>query len=108
MRVADNLKARVWHITNPTKQNRLGQNVGYALHPEGQPVLLQRNGIRRASSSTSTSGGGLPTTRGFKLKPVGFFDRNPALNVPGTKPAHCCEDENRRPVPDENHPFGES
>ena len=23
-RVADNLKARVWHITNPTKQNRLG------------------------------------------------------------------------------------
>ena len=40
MRVADNLKARVWHITNPTKQNRLGQDVGYALHPEGQPVLL--------------------------------------------------------------------
>ena len=40
MRIADNLKARVWHITNPTKQNRLGQNVGYALHPEGQPVLL--------------------------------------------------------------------
>ena len=40
MRVADNLKARVWHITNPTKQNRLGQNVGYALYPEGQPTLL--------------------------------------------------------------------
>jgi hypothetical protein len=27
-------------VTNPTKQNRLGQDVGYALHPEGQPVLL--------------------------------------------------------------------
>ena len=40
MRLADNLKARVWHVTNPTKQNRLGQDVGYALHPEGQPVLL--------------------------------------------------------------------
>lgn len=39
-RLADNLKARVWHITNPTKQNRLGRDVGYALHPEGQPVLL--------------------------------------------------------------------
>ncbi|PYE18736.1 Cu2+-containing amine oxidase [Williamsia limnetica] len=39
-RLADNLKARVWHVTNPTKQNRLGQDVGYALHPEGQPVLL--------------------------------------------------------------------
>ena len=26
-RVADNLKARVWHISNPTKQNRLGQDV---------------------------------------------------------------------------------
>ncbi len=78
MRVADNLKARVWHITNPTKQNRLGQNVGYALYPEGQPVLLadpsssiagratfatkhlwvtnttRSNGIQQADSSTST------------------------------------------------------
>ena len=29
---------------------------------------------------------------GFKLKPVGFFDRNPALNVPAAPRAHCCED----------------
>lgn len=26
---------------------------------------------------------------GFKLKPVGFFDRNPALDVPAPTP-HCC------------------
>src|SRR5690606_22602969 len=26
---------------------------------------------------------------GFKLKPVGFFDRNPALNVPPNASAHC-------------------
>jgi len=40
IRVADNRKARIWHITNPTKQNSLGHNVGYALYPETQPVLL--------------------------------------------------------------------
>jgi primary-amine oxidase len=30
---------------------------------------------------------------GFMLKPVGFFDRNPALDVPPTAPTHdsCCE-----------------
>ncbi|MGD9528416.1 primary-amine oxidase [Pseudonocardia sp.] len=26
---------------------------------------------------------------GFTLKPVGFFDRNPALDVPATRSAHC-------------------
>jgi primary-amine oxidase len=29
---------------------------------------------------------------GFKLKPLGFFDRNPALNVPAAPKARCCED----------------
>jgi primary-amine oxidase len=29
---------------------------------------------------------------GFKLKPLGFFDRNPTLNVPAAPRAHCCED----------------
>ena len=29
---------------------------------------------------------------GFKLKPQGFLDRNPALNVPAAPGAHCCED----------------
>ena len=28
---------------------------------------------------------------GFKLKPQGFFDRNPALNVPAAPKSHCCE-----------------
>ncbi|WP_066907358.1 primary-amine oxidase [Millisia brevis] len=39
-RLADNLQARHWIISNPDKQNRLGRNVGYALYPEGQPPLL--------------------------------------------------------------------
>jgi primary-amine oxidase len=152
MRVADNLKARVWHITNPTKQNRLGQNVGYALHPEGQPVLLadpSSSIAKRAAFATKhlwvtkydpaerysagdfvnqhPGNAGLPSFvaqdrnidgedivvwhtfglthfprpedwpvmpvdyAGFKLKPVGFFDRNPALDTPVASKPHCCE-----------------
>ncbi|MBE1549714.1 primary-amine oxidase [Mycobacterium sp. OAS707] len=152
-RVADNLKARVWHVTNPTKQNRLGQDVGYALYPEGQPVLLadpSSSIAQRAAFATKhlwvtkydpaerysagqfvnqhPGGAGLPAFTagdrnidgedivvwhtfglthfprpedwpvmpvdyaGFKLKPQGFFDRNPALNVPAAPQAHCCDD----------------
>lgn len=152
MRMADNLKARVWHITNPNKRNRLGQNVGYALYPEGQPTLLAdptSSVAKRAAFTTKhlwvtkydpaerypaghivnqhPGGDGLPQFvaqdrnienddvvlwhtfglthfprpedwpmmpvdyAGFTLKPVSFFDRNPALNVPaGTKKSHCC------------------
>jgi primary-amine oxidase len=29
---------------------------------------------------------------GFMLKPAGFFDRNPSMDVPPPKPReHCCE-----------------
>ncbi len=152
MRMADNLKARVWHITNPNKQNRLGQHVGYALYPEGQPTLLadpSSSVAKRAAFTTKhlwvtkydpaerypaghivnqhPGGDGLPRFvaqdrnienddvvlwhtfglthfprpedwpmmpvdyAGFTLKPVSFFDRNPALNVPaGKKKSHCC------------------
>ncbi|APE34744.1 tyramine oxidase [Nocardia mangyaensis] len=152
-RVADNRKARTWHITNPTKQNRLGQDVGYALHPEGQPVLLADDAssiAARAAFATKNlwvtpydpaqrypagdlvnqhpGQAGLPAFvagnrnidaqdivvwhtfglthfprpedwpvmpvdyAGFKLKPVGFFDRNPALGVPTGTTTHCCAD----------------
>ena len=31
-------------------------------------------------------------TIGFMLKPAGFFDRNPALDVPRPTPnGHCCQ-----------------
>jgi primary-amine oxidase len=39
-RLADNLRNRVWLISNPHVRNRLGGNVGYVLLPEGKPVLL--------------------------------------------------------------------
>lgn len=152
MRSADNLKARVWHIVNPNKQNRLGQNVSYALYPEGQPTLLADPSSSVAARAAFTTkhlwvtkydpaqrypaghlvnqhpgGDGLPAFvagdrnienedivvwhtfglthfprpedwpvmpvdyAGFKLKPVSFFDRNPALNIPAAPKSHCCQ-----------------
>jgi len=33
----------------------------------------------------------MPVTHvGFKLKPAGFFDGNPALDMPASHPAHCA------------------
>ena len=29
---------------------------------------------------------------GFKLKPVGFFDRNPSLGVPKSASSHCASE----------------
>jgi primary-amine oxidase len=39
-RVADNLKNRVWFVGNPNSQNRLGNDVGWVLYPEGKPLLI--------------------------------------------------------------------
>jgi primary-amine oxidase len=149
-RRADGSVVRSWHIVNPEKRNALGQNVGYALLPEGRATLLadEASSIHaRATFATNhlwvtrydpaqrypagdfvnqnPGGAGLPawvradrdidgedivvwhtfgTTHfprpedwpvmpvdhtGFTLKPVGFFDRNPALDVPATRAAHC-------------------
>ena len=54
-RLADNSRGRIWRISNPGKQNRLGQDVGWALYPEGGPVLLadpQADITRRAAFAT--------------------------------------------------------
>ena len=150
-RVADGGVGRVWHVVNPEVTNRLGQPVGYALHPEHQPVLLADDASsihQRAAFATKNlwvtrydrdqrypagdfvnqhpGGEGLPgyvaadrdldgqdvvvwhtfglthfprpedwpvmpvDYAGFTLKPVGFFDRNPALGVPPAPRSHCC------------------
>ena len=142
-RTADNSVGRRWHVTNPEVTNRLGQPVGYVLHPQGEPTLLadaSSSIARRAAFATkhlwvsryrpeqrwpagehvnqNAGGAGLPEytaadesidgadlvlwhtfgmthfprtedwpvmpidTCGFTLKPSGFFDRNPALDVP--------------------------
>ena len=149
-RMADNLVSRTWLVTNPERTNRLGQPVGYALHPEGMPTLLADPSsaiAKRGAFSThhlwvtqhddgqrwpageivnqSTGADGLAAFvagdrtvdgedivlwhtfgmthfprpedwpvmpvdySGFKLKPVGFFDRNPALDVPRGTSSHC-------------------
>ncbi|MFI1701605.1 hypothetical protein ACH419_37440 [Streptomyces bobili] len=149
-RTADNLRSRTWLVSNPDKQNRLGEDVAYALHPEGQPTLLADPSsviAKRGAFATrhlwvtqydpaqkwpageiinqSPGGDGLESFvagdrpldgedvvlwhtfglthfprpedwpvmpvdyTGFKLKPVGFFDRNPALDAPRGTTSHC-------------------
>ncbi|GHH72582.1 amine oxidase [Streptomyces sulfonofaciens] len=149
-RLADNTRNRSWLITNPSVANRLGNPVGYMLHPEGGPVLLADEDAdisRRAAFATRhlwvtpyavdekypagdlvnmhPGGAGLPAwtaadrsvddtdivlwhtfglthfprpedwpvmpvdTTGFVLKPYGFFDRNPALDLPAPAGHHC-------------------
>jgi primary-amine oxidase len=148
-RSADGSVTRAWHIVNPSVQNALGQNDGYALLPENKATMLADDASSihaRATFATkhlwvtrydpaerypagdfvnqNPGGAGLPawvaadrpldgedvvvwhtfgTTHfprpedwpvmpvdhtGFTLKPVGFFDRNPALDVPGSR-GHC-------------------
>ncbi|MCZ9346227.1 primary-amine oxidase, partial [Streptomyces sp. TRM76130] len=150
-RLADASVDRVWHVSNPSSLNRLGRPVGYALHPEGKPVLLadpDSSVAARAAFATRhlwvtrydpaeryptgdfvnqhPGGAGLPAYTaadrdidgrdivvwhtfglthaprpedwpimpvdytGFKLKPVGFFDRNPTLDVPPSASAHSA------------------
>ncbi|MFC7344381.1 primary-amine oxidase [Saccharopolyspora griseoalba] len=149
-RRADNRRGRVWHITNPSSRNRLGDPVAYALFPEGNPELLaaEESSIRRRAEFATRhlwvtrydpaeryaagdfvnqhpGGAGLPAYAaddrdidgqdlvvwhtfglthfprpedwpimpvdhtGFKLKPVGFFDRNPTLDVPPSGGKSC-------------------
>jgi primary-amine oxidase len=148
-RLADNTRNRSWVIVNPSVTNRLGNPVGYQLHPEGRPVLLadaQSDIHRRATYATRhlwvtpyhpderypagdlvnmhPGGAGLPAwtaadrdvdgtdivlwhtfglthfprpedwpvmpvdSTGFALKPYGFFDRNPTLDIPAS--GHHC------------------
>ncbi len=153
-RLTDATVGRTWHVVNPSRTNRLGQPVGYALHPQNGPVLLadeQSSIHQRATFSTKSlwvtsydpaerypagdfvnqhpGDGGLPAFAagdapledtdvvlwhtfglthfprpedwpvmptdyaGFTLKPVGFFDRNPALGVPPSTSGHCATGE---------------
>ncbi|SDP42817.1 primary-amine oxidase [Klenkia soli] len=149
-RLTDATRGRTWHVVNPGKSNRLGQPVGYALHPENAPVLLADDSSsihQRATFATKSlwvteydpaerypagdfvnqhpGAAGLPAFvqgdapledtdvvlwhtfglthfprpedwpvmptdyAGFVLKPVGFFDANPALGVPASTSSHC-------------------
>ncbi|UFS58603.1 primary-amine oxidase [Subtercola endophyticus] len=149
-RDADNLKFRHWIVSNPDKQNYVGENVAYGLFPQGMPALLadpsstianrasfaqhhlwvtQYDKTQRWSAgefpNQSPGNEGLlgytagdrpldgedvvlwhtfglthfPRTEdwpimpvdyaGFTLKPVGFFDFNPALNAPEAGGSHA-------------------
>ncbi|MHA6779592.1 primary-amine oxidase [Pseudonocardia saturnea] len=150
-RLADQSVVRTWHIVNPDVQNGLGQDVGYALIPEGRAAMLADDSSSIHARATFASkhlwvtkydaaerypagdfvnqnagGAGLPswvqadrnvdgedivvwhtfgTTHfprpedwpvmpvdhtGFTLKPVGFFDRNPTLDVPRSGGGSHC------------------
>ena len=152
-RDADQSKARTWVVTNPESTNRLGEPVGYKLHPTGLPTLLaaEDSSIHRRATFASKSlwvsqyhederyptgdfpnqhpgHAGLPAwtaadrrvdgedivvwhsfglthfprvedwpimpvdTVGFKLRPEGFFDRSPVLDVPEPESGPTCCD----------------
>jgi primary-amine oxidase len=152
-RRADMAAGRTWIVSNPQSLNRLGEPVGYKLHPQGQPMLLadpSSSVAGRAAFATKdlwvtrydeaeryptgdfvnqhAGGAGLPAYQaqdrdldgtdlvvwhtfglthfprpedwpimpvdhvGFRLRPEGFFDRSPVLDVPPSAPregGHC-------------------
>jgi primary-amine oxidase len=142
-RTADASLGRSWHVLNPSRRNRFGQPVAYALYPQEAPLLAagpEASISRRAAFATRhlwvtrydpaeryaagdlpnqhPGGAGLPAYVagdraidgddivlwhtfgmlhfprpedwpvmpvahcGFTLRPVGFFDRNPILDLP--------------------------
>ncbi len=144
-RTADMAAGRTWIVSNPDSRNRLGEPVGYKLHPQGQPTLLadpSSSVAARAAFATKDlwvtrydeaeryptgdfvnqhpGGAGLPAYQaqdrdlngtdlvvwhtfglthfprpedwpimpvdhvGFRLRPEGFFDRSPVLDVPAS------------------------
>jgi primary-amine oxidase len=150
-RLADRGAGRVWHIVNPSHENRHGAPVSYELRPSGDPTLMADPAAsisRRAAFATKNlwvtqyaqterfpSGeyanlnpGNhgiaewvaqdrsiededivvwhafgmthfprpedwpiMPVDKmGFTLKPYGFFDQNPALDLPKPDSAHCA------------------
>ncbi|EEY66178.1 copper amine oxidase, putative [Phytophthora infestans T30-4] len=103
-RVAAMDKGRVWRIASSEAKNRLGRSTGYALFPEGQPVLLapatcpiNTQGNRSVDGEDIVLWHTFGLTHfpraedwpmmpvdyaGFKMIPEGSFDRNPTLDVP--------------------------
>ncbi len=55
-RTTDATKGRTWHVVNPGKTNRLGQPVGYALHPENAPCCWPTTRARSTSGRRSRPG----------------------------------------------------
>src|SRR5918995_2616123 len=104
-RVVDPARSRVWKIVSPETHNRLGEPVGYKLVPASTPTLLAspESSVGRRAAVPPRRRLGPPhpprpedwpvmpvESTGFLLAPVGFFDRNPALDVPPS-PDHCDE-----------------
>ncbi|GER23151.1 amine oxidase [Zafaria cholistanensis] len=151
VRDTDMASGRAWIVQNEQSRNRLGEPVGYKLHPQGHPTLLadpSSSVARRAAFATKAlwvtrrsederyptgdfvnqhpGGAGLPAYIaqdrdidgqeivlwhtfglthyprvedwpimpvdhvGFKLRPEGFFDRSPVLDVPAPAPGKHC------------------
>jgi len=151
VRDTDMAAGRTWVVSNPDSRNRLGEPVGYKLHPQGHPTLLadpSSSVAQRAAFATKAlwvtrysedehyptgdfvnqhpGGAGLPAFVaqdrdidgqeivlwhtfglthyprvedwpimpvdhvGFKLRPEGFFDRSPVLDVPAPAPGKHC------------------
>ncbi len=94
--------ARYWKIINPNSRNALGQPVAYKLVPAGNAFPFFHEGSPQwqrgdvvvwytFASNHVVRPEDWPVMPvevvGFSLKPTGFFDGNPALDVPAAE--HC-------------------
>ncbi|RRO20443.1 primary-amine oxidase [Saccharopolyspora rhizosphaerae] len=78
-RLADNAKARTWHIVNTESRNRYGDNVAYVLRPEGQPVML-------ADDAASVHARGTFATKHLWVTPYHPEQRYPAGDLVNQHP----------------------
>jgi primary-amine oxidase len=78
-RLADPAAGRFWQVVNPTSTNRLGQPVGYALHPSGTALLA-------ADPSSSIYQRAAFATRDLWVTAYDPAQRYPAGDLPNQHP----------------------
>ncbi len=82
-RSLDLASSRRWGVFNPSATNTLAQPAGTCSFLATTPCLTSAKTRPYAGAQVSSTITVMSATKvGFKLVPVGFFSKNPALDVP--------------------------